>query len=116
MVLLNKTIKHVFVITILFTIAICCYGQSNSNQGISDMEKLDSDPELQKYVLKLTFAANNFRMTASSDFQKALEKYCTQQCQQEWHENFQKYFIKQKIHLADFFSGAILLLGRFDND
>lgn len=81
-------------------------------QGSALMAQDVNDFELQKMTLRFANATNTFRLDAAGDLAEALKTWTAIPVQERWEKEVTPYFEGQEVHWLDFFSSAIILIGR----
>ncbi len=78
-------------------------------------DKVPADPVLRRKVLRFAAAADRFRLLASEDLSRAVNLSGDKQFTDKWRELISPYFQKEDHQWTDFFSGAVILLGRCED-
>lgn len=76
--------------------------------------EMDKSPEFKRYAVELTLTANRFRLKAAGKATEAISQFGTRECARLWDTDVKPLFTSIDMELGDFFSNAVLLIGRID--
>ena len=98
----------------LSTILVLSANGKTVKQDI-DMEKSEKSPEFREFAVNLALTTNQFRLKAAGKTSEAISQFGTPECVDLWNKDFKSMFDSKEMELGDFFSNAILLIGRINN-
>jgi hypothetical protein len=98
-------------ITILFIVAV----SFTNTTGAEDISVSKEDSEQNKQLMGAIGFANGFRYAAATgDLESRVDSLASPQFASKWGTKIRPYFKDQSIHWEDFFSSAIIFVGRFE--